>query len=263
MSLAGKRAIVTGAAGGIGSVVARRLAGAGAALALADLKLDAVEAVAAELRAGGAEATAVALDLSDLDGVGPVIDEAAAALGGVDILVNNAGIGVQGPILEHTVADFERVYRINVFGLFATLKAAAARMVDQGQGGRIVNIASTAGMRGLAHRAAYGSSKAAVVNLTQVAAVELAPHRITVNAISPGPIETEMVRHMHPPATRAPWLARIPAGHYGEPEDVADAVFYLVGPGAGFVTGHVLCVDGGFTGTGLILPEERGAAHGA
>ncbi len=165
---------------------------------------------------------------------------------------------MQGPILEHTVADFERVYRINVFGLFATLKAAASRMVLQGTGGRIVNIASTAGMRGLAHRAAYGSSKAAVVNLTQVAAVELAPHRITVNAISPGPIETEMVRHMHPPATRAPWLARIPAGHYGQPEDVADAVFYLAGPGAGFVTGHVLCVDGGFTGTGLILPEEKG-----
>ena len=166
---------------------------------------------------------------------------------------------MQGPILEHTVADFERVYRINVFGLFAALKAAASRMVLQGTGGRIVNIASTAGMRGLAHRAAYGSSKAAVVNLTQVAAVELAPHRITVNAISPGPIETEMVRQMHPPATRAPWLARIPVGHYGEPEDVADAVLYLAGPGAAFVTAHVLCVDGGFTGTGLILPEEKQA----
>ncbi len=131
-------------------------------------------------------------------------------------------------------------------------------MVEQGRGGRIVNIASIAGMRGLAHRAAYGSSKAAVVNLSQVAAVELAPHRITVNAIAPGPIETEMVRQMHPPAHPRP-LARPHPGRPLRPSPRTWPTPPSISParGAAFVTAHVLCVDGGFTGTGLILPEEK------
>ncbi len=254
MSLRGKRAIVTGAAAGIGRAIAERLAAEGAALTLVDVQADAVEGAAAALRARGAAVRSVALDMGDTEAVGPAVEAAARAMGGLEILVNNAGVAVQKPLLDHTLADFERIYRINLFGLFAALRAAASWMVDHRVAGRIVNIASVAGLRGSTGRAAYGSSKAAVINLTQVAAQELAPHGITVNAIAPGPIETDLVRAVHTPRTRAGWLREVPMGRYGEPTDIAHATAYLVSDGAGYVTGHVLAVDGGFAAAGLLIP---------
>jgi NAD(P)-dependent dehydrogenase (short-subunit alcohol dehydrogenase family) len=176
-------------------------------------------------------------------------------MGGLEILVNNAGIALQKPILEHEPADFERIFRVNLFGLFAALRAGAAWMVEHRTAGRIVNVASVAGLRGSTGRAAYGSSKAAVINLTQVAAQELAPHGITVNAIAPGPIETDMVRAVHTERTRAGWLREVPMGRYGEPADIAEAAAYLVSDSAGYVTGHVLAVDGGFAAAGLLVPQ--------
>lgn len=254
MSLRGKRALVTGAAAGIGRAIAERLAAEGVILTLCDIKAEAVEGAAAALRARGAQARGLVLDLAETDAVGPAIEAAARAMGGLEILVNNAGVAMQKPVLEHTIADFERIYRVNLFGLFAALKAAASWMVEHRVAGRIVNIASVAGLRGSTGRAAYGSSKAAVINLTQVAAQELAPHGITVNAIAPGPIETDMVRAMHTERTRAGWLREVPMGRYGEPADIAEATAYLVSDGAGYVTGHVLAVDGGFAAAGLLIP---------
>lgn len=256
MPLRGKRAIVTGAAAGIGRAIAERLARMGAALTLIDRAHEAVEGAAEALRARGAHARALVFDMAELERVEPVIQEAALAMGGLEILVNNAGIAAQKPFLEHSVADFERIYRINVLALFAASRAAAAWMVEHRVPGRIVNIASVAGLRGSTGRAAYGSSKAAVINLTQVAAQELAPYGITVNAVAPGPIETDLVRAMHSARTRAGWIREVPMGRYGEPEDVAEAVAYLVSDGARYVTGHVLCVDGGFAAAGLLIPVE-------
>lgn len=256
MTLRGKRALVTGAAAGIGRAIAERLAALGASVALADIKAEAVEGAAAALAARGVRARSLVLDMADTDSVGPAIEAAARAMGGLEILVNNAGVAAQKPLLEHEVRDFERIYRVNVFGLFAALKAGAAWMVEHRVPGRIVNIASVAGLRGSTGRAAYGSSKAAVINLTQVAAQELAPHGITVNAIAPGPIETDMVKAVHSERTRAGWLREIPMGRYGEPADIAEAAAYLVSDGASYVTGQVLAVDGGFAGTGLLIPPS-------
>ena len=256
MPLRGKRAIVTGAAAGIGRAIAERLARAGATLTLIDRAGDAVEGAATALRARGAQARALVLDMAELDSVERAIRHAAEAMGGLEILVNNAGIAAQKPFLQHELGDFERIYRINVFALFAASRAAAAWMVEHRVPGRIVNIASVAGLRGSTGRSAYGSSKAAVINLTQVAAQELAPFGITVNAIAPGPIETDLVKVMHTERTRSGWLREVPMGRYGEPADVAEAVAYLVSDGAGYVTGHVLCVDGGFAAAGLLIPVE-------
>ncbi len=256
MTLRGKRAIVTGAAAGIGRAIAERLTGSGAVVTLLDLKGPEVEGAAAALRAKGAQARGLALDLGAVETVGPAIQAAARAMGGLEILINNAGIAAQKPFLEHEPADFERIFRINVFGLFAASRAAAAWMVEHRTAGRIVNIASVAGLRGSTGRSAYGSSKAAVINLTQVAAQELAPHGITVNAIAPGPIETDMVRAVHSERTRAGWLREIPMGRYGEPADIAEAAAYLVSDGAAYVTGQVLAVDGGFAAAGLLIPTE-------
>lgn len=257
MELTGKKAFVTGAAAGIGRAIADRFARAGATLTLADIDANAVETVAAALTARGGQAKAVALDMGDVTAVERAIEQAAAAMDGLDILINNAGVATQKPLVDHTVADFERIYRVNVFGLFAAMRAAAVHMIATGRRGRIVNVASVAGIRGSTGRSAYGSSKAAVINLSQVGANELSRKGITVNVIAPGPIETPMVKGMHTPGTRAGWLEEIPMGRYGEPEDIAETALYLASDGAGFVTGQVLCVDGGFAATGLLIPLDQ------
>jgi NAD(P)-dependent dehydrogenase (short-subunit alcohol dehydrogenase family) len=256
LSLVGRKAFVTGAAAGIGHAIAQRLARAGAHVVLADRDAERVAAAVAELRGAQVQTEAVVLDLADHEAVEPAIEAAAKTMGGLDILVNNAGIALQKPVLDTTVEDFERIFKVNLFGLFAALRAAGRLMRAAGTRGRIVNIASVAGLRGSMGRAAYGASKAAVLNLTQVAAVELAPHGITVNAIAPGPIDTELTRQLHA-GSRGAWLAATPQGRYGTPEDVAEAMLYLAGDAAGFVTGQVLAVDGGFSAAGLMLPVER------
>jgi NAD(P)-dependent dehydrogenase (short-subunit alcohol dehydrogenase family) len=259
LSLVGRKAFVTGAAAGIGQAIARHLARAGAHVALADRDAERVTAAAAELRGPQVQAEAVVVDLADHEAVEPAIE--AKAMGGLDILVNNAGIALQKPVLDTTVEDFQRIFAVNLFGLFAALRAAGRLMRAAGTHGRIVNVASVAGLRGSMGRAAYGASKAAVLNLTQVAAVELAPYGITVNAIAPGPIETELTRQLHADS-RPIWLSATPQGRYGTPEDVAEAVLYLAGDAAGFVTGQVLAVDGGFSAAGLLLPGDRAATGG-
>jgi NAD(P)-dependent dehydrogenase (short-subunit alcohol dehydrogenase family) len=238
---------ITGGASGIGLAVARAAAAAGWQVAVADRDRAALEAARAALPA---EARLGELDVTDEGAVERWIAEAADA-GPLAGLVTSAGIAADVPVLETSAEQFRRILEVNVTGTFLCAKAAARRMRATG-GGSIVTIASVSGMRGSKGRAAYGCSKAAVINLTQVLAVDLAADGIRANAVCPGPVETPLVARVHTPETRAHWLAHVPQRRYGQPEEIAGAVLFLLEPAqSGYVTGAVLPVDGGFAGAGL------------
>lgn len=238
---------ITGSASGIGLAAARAAAEAGYRLAVADRDRAALEAARAVLPA---EARLSELDVTDEGAVERWIAEAADA-GPLAGLVTSAGIAADVPVLETSAEQFRRILEVNVTGTFLCAKAAARRMRATG-GGSIVTIASVSGMRGSKGRAAYGCSKAAVINLTQVLAVDLAADGIRANAVCPGPVETPLVARVHTPETRAHWLAHVPQRRYARPEEIAGAVLFLLDPAqSGYITGAVLPVDGGFAGAGL------------
>ena len=244
---AGRVALVTGGLSGIGRAVAARLAAEGATVIAAD--------IAAESDALAARPIATArLDVADAEQAAALIARIAAAHGRLDVLGNSAGIARNLPFLETPVAAFDRIIAVNLRGTFVIGQAAARLMARQG-GGAIVNIGSVSGLRGNTGRTAYGASKGGVVTLSQVMAVELAPLHIRVNVVAPGPIETDMGASMAAGGAREAWLRLIPQRRFGRVEDVAAAVAYLASDDAGFVTGEVLTVDGGFIGCGL-QPED-------
>jgi NAD(P)-dependent dehydrogenase (short-subunit alcohol dehydrogenase family) len=241
---------VTGGASGIGLAVARAAATAGYRVAVADrdrVALDVAREVLPE------ETVFHQLDVTDevrVEGWIAEVSDSARLVG----LVTAAGIAAVVPVLETSAEQFRRILDVNVTGTFLCARAAARRMRETG-GGSIVTIASVSGVRGSKGRAAYGSSKAAVINLTQVLAVDLAADQIRANAICPGPVETPLVARLHTPETRAHWLAHVPQRRYARPEEIAGAVLFLLDPAqSGFVTGVALPVDGGFAGAGLAAP---------
>ncbi len=252
MRLQNKIALVTGAARGIGLAVAKALAREGARVAVADLNLEGAKAAAASL---GPDALALPVDVGDARSIAALIAALERDAGGLDILVNNAGIGGNTPFLETTLEEWERIIRINLTGAFLVAQTAARVMVAQRRGGRIVNICSLSGQRGGNGRAAYGSAKAGLELLTKVMAVELAPHGIGVNAIAPGPIETEMAKFAHDDATRAAYGYLVPMTRYGTPEEIADACVFLASEESRYVQGHTLNVDGGFLAAGLMFKK--------
>jgi NAD(P)-dependent dehydrogenase (short-subunit alcohol dehydrogenase family) len=251
MRLVDKHALITGGARGIGLAVAKAFAHEGARVTVADLDLDCAKTAAAGL---GEQAMAVHVDIGAPDSIAAMLQTAHAAYGPVDILVNNAGVGSNTPFLEMTLEEWERVLRVNLTGAFLVAQGAARQMAEMGSGG-IVNIVSVSGQRGGDGRAAYGAAKAGLELLTKVMAVELAPFGITVNAIAPGPIETEMARFAHDEATRAAYNYLVPMSRYGTPEEIADAAIFLASGESRYVTGHTLNVDGGFLAAGLMFKK--------
>jgi 3-oxoacyl-[acyl-carrier protein] reductase len=245
-------AIVTGAGRGIGEAIATALAAEGASVVVADIDGTAARRVADEIIAGGGQAIAIQSDVAEPAQVNALVADTVAQFGRLDVLVNNAGIGSNKPVLETTLEEWELQLRVNLTGTFLCGQAAAKAMLKN-QGGRIVNIASISGQRGGQGRAAYGASKAGVILLTKVMAVELAPLGIRVNAVSPGPVDTDQSRGTHTPSTRQAYYDRIPIRRYGEREEIAAAVLFLAARESSFVNGHVLNVDGGFNAAGLVF----------
>ena len=238
--LEGRVAMVTGAAQGIGRAIAASLGRSGARVALCDVTESADEAVS---EAG--EAGFFRCDVTDREQVEATVKAIVAQFGSLEILVNNAGIAVDGLLMRTKPEEWDRVLRVNLDGAFNCAKAAARHLLKAKTAGRIVNISSVVGEMGSTGQAAYSASKAAVIGLTKTLAQELAGRGVTVNAVSPGFIETQMTRDHVQGARRDQLLADIPLGRIGAPEDVAEAVRYLCSPGAGYVTGQVLRVNGG------------------
>ncbi|MCG2840631.1 SDR family oxidoreductase [Sandaracinobacter sp. RS1-74] len=260
--LAGRCAMITGAGSGIGRAASLRFARAGAALCLTDSNATAAHDVARSIQAGGGRAIALAADVTRRSEVEAAVQAAEAAFGPPDILLHSAGIGLERPFLETGADEWQRLIDVDLTGTFHVCQAVARSMVQNG-GGRIVTIASTAGVRGGSGRAAYGAAKAGVIGLTRAMAVELALHGIGVNCLAPGAIETELVQRMHSAETRIVYRAGIPMDRYGTPEEVAEAALFLAGEASAYITGHVLGVDGGFLAAGVMHRRQATGDEGA
>jgi NAD(P)-dependent dehydrogenase (short-subunit alcohol dehydrogenase family) len=245
-SLEGKVAVVIGASRGIGRAIALRFAQAGAKVVVSSRKLEGVQAVADEIKAAGGEALALRAHVGRSDDVAALVTQTVETFGRLDVAVNNAGTNPHfGPLLAADEGQVDKTLDINLKGVFRGCKAVAPQMEKQG-GGKIINIASVAGLRPGSGMGVYSISKAGVIMLTQVLAVELGPANIQVNAIAPGVIKTRFSQVLwQTPEFAEPTLRSLPAGRFGEPEDVAGLALYLASPVSDYVTGAVFVVDGG------------------
>ncbi|MFO1477642.1 MAG: 3-oxoacyl-ACP reductase FabG [Verrucomicrobiota bacterium] len=236
-------AVVTGAGRGIGRAIALKFASEGADVVCVSRTVENSEKVAAEVRALGRKAWAVALDVADGAAVVASTEKMLADCGRVDILVNNAGVTRDGLLMRMSDADWDTVVDTNLKGAFLVARGFCRAMIKQ-RSGRIINISSVIGLIGNAGQCNYAASKAGVIGLTQSMARELASRGITVNAIAPGFIETDMTSVLKD-EMRAALLKQIPLGSFGQGDDIANAALFLAGPGARYITGQVLTVDGG------------------
>ena len=252
MKLAGKIAVVTGGARGIGRAIAERYAAEGARVAVADRLVEEAKSTAAAIGHG---AFGVGVDVTRQDEIDAMVAAIVAEAGGIDILVNNAALFDLAPILEITRESYRRIFAVNVEGLLFTLQAVARQMVAQGRGGRIINFASQAGRRGEALVGVYCASKAAVISLTQSAGLDLIRHRINVNAIAPGVVDTPMwdavdalfAKYEHLPiGEKKRQVGRaVPYGRMGRPEDLTGMAVFLASADAEYIVAQTYNVDGG------------------
>lgn len=243
-SLAGKKALITGASHGIGEGIALGFAEAGADVALAARSVDDLEQVARLVRERGREAVVVPTDVAKLDELDRMVPRAVDGLGGLDVFVNVAGNQRRRSILDVTLDDWNFIMDVQLRAAFFGAQAAGRHMCEHG-GGKIVHIASMTSYRGFLDIALYGIAKTAVVGMTRYMAVEWADRNVQVNAIAPGWIETPMTATMQP--GRRKWVEdHVPQHRYGLPKDVADLAIYLASPASDYVTGQTFPVDGGF-----------------
>ncbi len=242
LRLHAKRALITGGARGIGRAVADRFIAEGATVVIADL-----QHLPGDDPAGCYKVTA---DVAEERSVEEMVRESVRLLGGLDALVHCAGISVHRPLLETKIEDWRRLIDINLTGTFLCSREAARIMLTQ-KSGSIINIASVAAFLPGVRTHAYAATKGGVASFTKAIAGDLAPHGVRVNAISPGPVETDLARVVHTPEFRTSYLSRIPMGRYGQPDEIANAAVFLASDDASYITGVILSVDGGFSSAGV------------
>ncbi len=243
MKLTGKTALVTGAGRGIGRAIALKLAANGANVVVNSLSQQNVDAVVAEIRAAGGECTGIVSDVSSSDAVGILADRILSDFGGIDILVNNAGITRDQLLLRMTDSDWDDIITVDLKSVFLCTRAIMRYMV-KARKGRIVNISSIVGLVGNAGQANYAAAKAGIIGFTRSVAKEVASRNITVNAVAPGFIETDMTAKLSE-KQRQELIAKIPVGYLGTPQDVAEVVAFLSSDEARYITGQVITIDGG------------------
>lgn len=247
VELNGVRAIVTGAGSGIGKAIAGRLAAGGCRVAVADAREDRVGEVAGMIREEGGDAFSIRADVAKQEDVDRMVDETVSAFDGLDVVVNNAGVGYAAFIESVEDPEIERVFGVNLVGVIRITRAAAPHLKESGRG-RIVNVASVEGIRGSGLLPVYSATKAGVIGVTRANAVELARFGVTVNAVCPGPIQTEMLSPLLADERYHEKLIKgVPMRRLGVPEDVAGAVAFFASEESSFITGNVLVIDGGMT----------------
>jgi D-sorbitol dehydrogenase (acceptor) len=252
MKLKDKVAVITGGARGIGAATARRFADEGARVVVADRLAADAEALAGEIGRG---AVALSVDVTSLASIEAMTTAAVERTGGIDILVNNAGVFDMAPVVDVTEASWDLMFAVNTKGLFFTLQSVARHMIARGAGGKIINVSSQAGRRGEALVSAYCAAKAAVLSITQSAGLDLVRHRINVNGIAPGVIDTPMWNHVdslfaryenRPLGEKKRLVGEaVPYGRMGLPEDIVGAMVFLASADADYVVAQTLNVDGG------------------
>jgi 3-oxoacyl-[acyl-carrier protein] reductase len=250
MRLADQVAIITGGSRGIGRATAMCLAHEGAKIVIASRDETRAKNAAAAIEAVGGRAIAVPTDVTERDQVENMVRCTMDTFGRIDILVNNAGISISTPLPKVPPEEWDQTIRVHLYGAFYCTQAAVHRMVPRGYG-RIVNISSVSGLVGSTGRTAYAAAKGGLIAMTKVWAVELAPQGIRVNAIAPGPVETDMSRNAMTPADREGYHQRVPLARMAQPEEIARVVSFLCLPENDYITGQVLAVDGGFSIAGI------------
>lgn len=259
---AGKVAIVTGAASGISRVILTRFAKAGARTVLVDVNDDWGETVARELGERGHEVLFSRTDVRDSAQVDATVARAVERFGRVDILVHGAGVGVHNEVVDMTDDEWDLQIDVQLRGAFLLSRAVGRRLIAQGEGGRIILIGSTAGNNARVKAAPHAASKAGEIQLVRVMALELGRHRITSNVVSPGLTDISgITRSRQDPEYQKAFITQVPLGRLAQPDEIADAVLFIASDRARFITGQVLCVDGGYSAGKLAVQGPHVAAH--